>query len=306
MDIVAQYMKEVDQFPLLTKDEEYNLLLRIKRDKDKNAEEKFIKANMRLVIAIARKYAKNRDELPDLIGYGNIGLIRAVHLYNLDLLSPYTHKRNAFSTYATCWIKNYILRSKKNHPLGFQSGILFFINEIRKIISELKREYPHAIPDAKTITEKLRKKKMFQNTMVETVQSVLDRALRIKVIPLTSTFFDDDDTSDINEYHAQNRKSHEEDSKREEELHEIRIFVRNVVGELNRRDQDIINLRFGLDGDPPMTLEEIGKIFKVSRERIRQLEDIALRRIKLRLKSDDYKCAREYLPVAVAHKKNKS
>ena len=303
MDIVAQYMKEVDQFPLLAKDEEYNLLLRIKRDKDKNAEEEFIKANMRLVIAIARKYAKNRDELPDLIGYGNIGLIRAVHLYNLDLLNPYTHKRNAFSTYATWWIKNYILQNKKNHPLGFQSSILFFINEIRKIISELKREYPHAIPDAKTITEKLRKKKMFQNTMVETVQIVLDRALCIKVIPLASAFFDNN-TSDINEYHALNRKSHEEDSKREEELHEIRIFVRNVVGELNRRDQDIINLRFGLDGDPPMTLEEIGKIFKVSRERIRQLEDIALRRIKLRLKSDDYKCAREYLPVA--HKKNKS
>lgn len=262
-DNVQIYLREIGKTPLLKRQEEKELAKRILKN-DEEARQHLIKANLRLVVSIAKRYI-NRGPLSisDLIQEGNIGLFKAVEKFD------YT-RGFKFSTYATWWIRQAITRALADQsrtiriPVHMVETISKFTQVKRKLAQELGRE-----PLAEEIAVQM-------GIGVDKVRHI--QKISQEVISLESPVGDSDDKSTLAEF-IKDEKALTPSQATSQEL--LRDQIREILGDLTERERVILEMRFGLKDGVVHTLEEVGKVFNVTRERIRQIESKALERIKL-------------------------
>ena len=259
-DPVRMYLKEIGKVPLLTADEEIELAKRMEEG-DEDAKKRLCEANLRLVVSIAKRYVGRGMLLLDLIQEGNLGLIKAVDKFD------YT-KGYKFSTYATWWIRQAITRSIADQartiriPVHMVETINKLIRVSRQLLQELGREpTPEEIAEEMDISvEKVRE---IQKVAQEPVS--LETPIGEEEDSHLGDFIPDEDVPQPVEAAAF--------SLLKEQLNE-------VLDTLTDREQKVLKLRFGLDDGRARTLEEVGKEFDVTRERIRQIEAKALRKLR--------------------------
>ena len=254
------YMREMGQFSMLSADEEVKLAHRI-AEGDQSAKNELVEANLRLVVSLARHYQGCGLSYQDLIQEGNIGLIKAAEKFDVS-------KGFRFSTYASWWIKQTLSRAIADQsrtiriPVHMTENINKFKKTERELLSQLNREPKiKEIADAMGISEKQAKE--IQSYIVEPT------SLDIQV-------GDDDDTtigSFIEDTHFVNPES----AYIKESNGDV---VNAVLDTLSDREANILRLRFGIGGKKAMTLEEVGKEYGLTRERIRQIEAKALRKLR--------------------------
>ena len=261
-DPVKMYLKEIGRENLLKPEEEPELAKRI-LEGDKEAKDKLISANLRLVVNIAKHYVGRGMQLLDLIQEGNLGLMKAVEKFD------YT-KGFKFSTYATWWIRQAITRAiaDQARTIRIPVHMVETINKItraqRQLVQELGRE-----PNAEEISEKLGG--VLSPEKIREIQ-------RIAVEPISlETPIGEEDDSHLGDF------IEDKDTLSPSE-HTTKVLLREqlykILGDLTDREEKVIRLRYGLDDNHPRTLEEVGKEFHVTRERIRQIEAKAIRKLR--------------------------
>jgi RNA polymerase primary sigma factor len=264
-DAFRLYVREIGQTALLTPAEEVTLAKRIKRG-DKAAREHMIKANLRLVVKIARDYEHLGVPLLDLINEGNIGLMKAVERFD-------PKKGAKFSTYAAWWIKQSVLRALSNQskeirlPVHVVQQIAHLRNATVRLQSLLGRE-----PTDEELAEELK-------TTTDYVRHWRNSA-SISATSLDAPLSSDDESNRVSDVVADENADTPYDELEDKANSEM---VREMVATLDPREQTILRARFGLDGNDEKTLEEVGVKFGVTRERIRQIQDSALRKLRKRI-----------------------
>lgn len=271
-DSLRLYLREIARIPLLSAHDELILARRVKFE-DRRAKNALIEANLRLVVHVAKRYVGQGMELEDLIGEGNIGLIRAVSKYDPD-------KGFRFSTYAHWWIKQAISRALLEGARAVRLPVYIMeeVMRVRRISRQLYQDYnrePTAaeIADALKITEE-RVREL--NVWAEKIYS-LDAPLSDDDENTMGDIVQDDQTPGPGDIVERDMLRHE---------------IRRILGELNPRERQVIELRFGLLDDQDHTLEEVGRLLRVTRERVRQIEDRAIRKLRNPLMA---KALREFL-----------
>ena len=267
MDAIKLYLKDIKNIPLLTPEEERKLARKVKKG-DKEAGKKMIQANLRLVINIAKRYSFFGVPMLDLIEEGNLGLMKAVTKFN-----PYRGYR--FSTYASWWIKQYITRAIANQ--GKTIRIPVYLAEIIARWRKITEKLSHKLRRPPRLAEIARAMKMNVNKIreiseVATKASSLDAPIGedggAEFIDLIE---DDSSASPINELG--------------------RLFqqerIKNLLGNMGDREKEIVALRFGLKDGISHTLGETAKQFGITRERVRQIENSAMRKIRLILATQE-------------------
>lgn len=259
------YLREVGETPLLTLPEETALAKRIKKG-DKAARELMIKANLRLVVKIARDYENYGLPLLDLINEGNIGLMKAVERFDPT-------KGAKLSTYAAWWIKQGIKRALADQSKTIRLPVhvvdkLFNIRKVEARLQDVLGREPTAEEIGEEVGLPARKVAHMRNAAIRPAS--LEAPLG------------DDDSSRVADVVADENA---DTPYQELEEKTNAKLIREIVQTLDSREQAILNRRFGLDGDDESTLEQIGEAFGVTRERIRQIQEVALR--KLREKIED-------------------
>lgn len=255
------YMREMGQFSMLSADEEVKLAHRI-AEGDQSAKNELVEANLRLVVSLARHYQGCGLSYQDLIQEGNIGLIKAAEKFDVS-------KGFRFSTYASWWIKQALSRAIADQsrtiriPVHMTENINKFKKTERELLSQLNREPKiKEIADAMGISEKQAKE--IQSYIVEPT------SLDIQV-------GDDDDDTTIGSFIEDTHFVNPESAYIKESNGDV---VNAVLDTLSDREANILRLRFGIGGKKAMTLEEVGKEYGLTRERIRQIEAKALRKLR--------------------------
>ena len=259
-DPVRMYLKEIGKVPLLSAEEEIELAKRMENG-DQAAKKRLAEANLRLVVSIAKRYVGRGMLFLDLIQEGNLGLIKAVEKFD------YT-KGYKFSTYATWWIRQAITRAIADQartiriPVHMVETINKLIRVSRQLLQELGRE-----PTPEEIAEEM-------NMPVERVREIL----KISQEPVSlETPIGEEEDSHLGDFIQDDNVPVPADAAAFTLLKEQLI---EVLGTLTEREQKVLRLRFGLDDGRARTLEEVGKEFNVTRERIRQIEAKALRKLR--------------------------
>ena len=259
-DPVKVYLKEIGRVPLLTAEEEQVLAMRI-ADGDQQAKQRLAEANLRLVVSIAKRYVGRGMQFLDLIQEGNLGLIKAVDKFD------YT-KGFKFSTYATWWIRQAITRAIADQartiriPVHMVETINKLIRVSRQLLQELGRE-----PTPEEIAAEM-------NMPVERVREIL----KISQEPVSlETPIGEEEDSHLGDFIKDDNVPVPADAATFTLLKEQ---LEEVLGTLTEREQKVLTLRFGLEDGRARTLEEVGKEFNVTRERIRQIEAKALRKLR--------------------------
>jgi len=261
-DSIQMYLREIGKVPLLSTAEEVELAKR-KEKGDKEAEKKLIEANLRLVVSIAKKFTGAKGlSLLDLIQEGNIGLFRAVEKFEY-------RKGYKFSTYATWWIRQAITRALADQsrtiriPVHMVETINKFQQVERQLIQDLGRE-----PLPEEIAAEMGEE-------IDKVRHVIK--ISQDTISLETSIGEDDENSTLEDF-IEDVKNVTPD--RSAALQLLKDYVKEVIAELTPREQKILEMRFGLVDGVAHTLEEVGREFDVTRERIRQIEAKALERIQ--------------------------
>lgn len=260
LDPIKKYLKEIGRTSLLTFEQEVELAKKYENG-DMKAKDKLIKANLRLVVSIAKKYLGRRLSFLDLIQEGNRGLIRGVEKYDW-------RRGFKFSTYATWWIRQAITRAIADQsrtiriPVHMVDQINRFYKTQRRLMQKLGRE-----PEVKEIAKEMQ-------LSVEEVEHLIKISQQPKSL---STPVGDDKEATLEQFIAdQNQPTLYDKVSRE--------LLKDAIGEvlqtLSPREQKVLIMRFGLEDGKAKTLEEVGKEFKVTRERIRQIEAKAIRKLK--------------------------
>ena len=259
-DPVRMYLKEIGKVPLLSPDEEIELAKTIELG-DEEAKKKLAESNLRLVVSIAKRYAGRGMQLLDLIQEGNLGLIKAVEKFDY-------RKGYKFSTYATWWIRQAITRAIADQartiriPVHMVETINRLVRTQRQLVQKLGRE---ATP------EELAKE---LDMPVERVREIM----KISQDPVSlETPIGEEEDSHLGDFIQDNNVEVPADAATYTLLHEQ---LMDVLSTLTEREQKVLRLRFGLDDGRPRTLEEVGRQFNVTRERIRQIEAKALRKLR--------------------------
>ena len=259
-DPVRMYLKEIGKVSLLTADEEIELAQRMEKG-DENAKKRLAEANLRLVVSIAKRYVGRGMLFLDLIQEGNLGLIKAVEKFDY-------RKGYKFSTYATWWIRQAITRAIADQartiriPVHMVETINQLIRVSRQLLQELGRE-----PSPEEIAEEM-------DMSVDRVREIL----KISQEPVSlETPIGEEEDSHLGDFIQDDNVPVPADAAAFTLLKEQLI---EVLGTLTEREQKVLRLRFGLDDGRARTLEEVGKEFNVTRERIRQIEAKALRKLR--------------------------
>ena len=262
-DNVQMYLKEIGKTPLLTPDEEKDLARRIAKGEEA-ARQRLIKANLRLVVSIAKRYVHRGPlSISDLIQEGNIGLFKAVEKFDPE-------RGFKFSTYATWWIRQAITRALADQsrtiriPVHMVETISKFTQAKRKLSQELGRE-----PLVEEIAIEM-------ELAVEKVRHI--QKISQDVVSLEQPIGDDEDKSTLAEFIRDDTSATPIQATSQELL---RDQIREIVNDLTERERKILEMRFGLEDGVTHTLEEVGKVFNVTRERIRQIEAKALEKIRM-------------------------
>ena len=259
-DPIRMYLKEIGKIPLLSTEEEIELAKRMEKG-DEEARKKLAEANLRLVVSIAKRYAGRGMQFLDLIQEGNLGLIKAVEKFDY-------RKGYKFSTYATWWIRQAITRAIADQartiriPVHMVETINRLIRTSRQMVQELGRE-----PTPEELAKKL-------DMPVERVREIK----KISQDPVSlETPIGEEEDSHLGDFIQDDNVMVPADQATFTLLHEQLMESRETVTE---REQQVLRLRFGLDDGRPRTLEEVGRVFHVTRERIRQIEAKALRKLR--------------------------
>ena len=259
-DPVRMYLKEIGKVPLLTAEEEIELAKRMENG-DEDAKKRLAEANLRLVVSIAKRYVGRGMLFLDLIQEGNLGLIKAVEKFDYN-------KGFKFSTYATWWIRQAITRAIADQartiriPVHMVETINKLVRVSRQLLQELGRE-----PTPEEIAERM-------EIPVERVREIL----KISQEPVSlETPIGEEEDSHLGDFIQDDNVPVPADAAAFTLLKEQLV---EVLGTLTEREQKVLRLRFGLDDGRARTLEEVGKEFNVTRERIRQIEAKALRKLR--------------------------
>ena len=257
---IKLYLREVGQVKLLTPAEEIALAARIKKG-DKKAREHMIKANLRLVVKIARDYEGIGLPLLDLISEGNIGLMKAVERFD-------PAKGGKLSTYGSWWIKQSIKRALANQSKTIRLPVHLVdkISKMRRTAMKLQEEFGREPTDEE---------------LAEELQTTASRIAAMRMASIRPTSLDapigDDDS---NSYSEIVQDENAEDPYEQLEDKTVTGMLEEMVTKLDAREATILRYRFGLDGGTEKTLEEVGEKFNVTRERVRQIQNIALRKMR--------------------------
>jgi RNA polymerase primary sigma factor len=259
-DAVRMYLREIGMIDLLTFNEEQDLAKKIKAGDD-NAKQKLTNSNLRLVVSIAKKYTGRGMQFLDLIQEGNLGLIRAVEKFDY-------RKGYKFSTYATWWIRQAITRAiaDQARTIRIPVHMVETINKIRKISRMLLQKFSRKHTD-----EELSK---YSGIPIDKVREIV----KVAQVPLSLEMpVGDEDSSRLGDFVEESANQELDDmvvvKMLKEELNE-------VIKTLTERESMVLRLRFGMDDERPRTLEEVGKVYNVTRERIRQIEAKALKKLR--------------------------
>ena len=269
---IKMYLKEIGQIPLLSYEEEIDYAQRVLNGEEE-AKQKLIESNLRLVVSIAKKHTNRGLKMLDLIQEGNMGLMKAVEKFEYE-------KGFKFSTYATWWIRQAITRAiaDQGRTIRIPVHMIETINKIKKesriILQETGKE-----PTAEELAKKL-------ELPVEKVKSILE--MNQDPISLETPVGSEED-SELGDFVEDDKFANPYDAT-------TRVLLKEQLDEvlktLNDREEMVLRYRYGLDDGSQKTLEEVGKIFNVTRERIRQIEVKALRKLRhpsRRKKLEDYR-----------------
>ena len=264
------YLNDISSYKLLSKEEEQELIRRIKDDNDLEAKNKFLSSNLRLVINIAKNYSGgNLETLMDAIGDGNEGLMKALDKFSLE-------KECKFSTYATWWIKQGIKRGQANNSRIIRIPVHGYdlVNKIRKIKSQYEIE--HGVEPSN-----------------EYVANILDmnidsynNFIRMTTEPISGDVVigEDDHGDETRLFDFVKDESYDSNVEGVALLKDLREELIKSLDTLTDKEKAILKMRYGFDDNIPRTLEEVGKEFGVTRERIRQIEYKTLKKLKRRSK----------------------
>jgi RNA polymerase primary sigma factor len=261
-DAVQMYLKEIGRTPLLSKDEEREYAKKAEKG-DEEARQKLMKANLRLVVSIAKRYVNRTPHLSilDLIQEGNIGLSRAVEKFD--------YRRGfKFSTYATWWIRQAITRALADQsrtvriPVHMVETISRYTQVRRQLIQQLGRD---------PLVEEIASEMGIDVEKVRHIQKISQDVLSIE------TPIGDDDDSTLSDFIPDQKNLTPSQSTARAMLRDL---IKEIMIDLTEREQDILKMRFGLEDGVSHTLEEVGKTFGVTRERIRQIEAKALEKMR--------------------------
>ena len=259
-DPVKVYLKEIGRVPLLTSEEEVRLAIAIK-DGNEAAKKRLSEANLRLVVSIAKRYLGRGMQFLDLIQEGNLGLIKAVEKFD------YT-KGFKFSTYATWWIRQAITRAiaDQARTIRIPVHMVETINKVKKVSSQLLHTTGHE-PTADEFSEEL-------DMPVDKVREIM----RVAQEPVSlETPIGEEEDSHLGDFIPDDEAPAPADAASHTLLRET---LGDVLDSLTPREEKVLRLRFGLEDGRSRTLEEVGKEFNVTRERIRQIEAKALRKLR--------------------------
>ena len=261
------YLREIGQIPLLTIEQEIDLAAKIKNG-DKAARSLMIRSNLRLVVKIAHDYANLGLPLLDLISEGNIGLMKAVERFD-------PAKGGKLSTYAAWWIKQSIKRALANQSKTIRLPVHLVdkISKMRRVAMQMSEELGREPTD---------------DELAEEVGLAAGKISQLKTVSIRPASLDapisDDDSTEFGEIVGDLEALTPFEQLRDQNL---RDEVGDLLGVLDEREKKIIFSRFGLDGGKAKTLEEVGKKFGVTRERIRQLQNIALMKLRRALQKKE-------------------
>lgn len=260
LDAVKTYLKEIRKSTLLTFKDEQSLAKKIAKG-DQSARQRMIESNLRLVVSIGKRYMNRGLPFSDIIEEGNIGLIKAVEKFNY-------RKGFRFSTYASWWIKQSIERAIINQgklirlPVHVVERVNHYLAHLEKLVQEFGRE---------PTNQELGKRMKIEEEAVEGIQQLLKKTYSLET-PIGAN--KETSLKDIIEDTSQLLPSTRAEGirRREDILRWMEVLKEN--------EKQVIVLRFGLDGDEPKTLEDIGKVFGLTRERVRQIEAAALSKLR--------------------------
>ena len=259
-DPVRMYLKEIGTVPLLTANEELELAKR-KQDGDEYAKQRLIEANLRLVVSIAKRYTGRGMSFLDLVQEGNLGLIKGVEKFD------YT-KGFKLSTYATWWIRQSVTRALADQARTISVPV-HMVETINKM-SKMQRKLTLELGYEPSVTELANALDMTEEKVMEIMQIAREPAS-------LETPIGEEDDSNLGDFVADSNVLTPEGNV---ESVMLREHIDTLLGDLKERERQVIVLRFGLEDGHPRTLEEVGKEFKVTRERIRQIEAKALRKLR--------------------------
>lgn len=258
-DLLQSYLKEIGRVKLLKTEEELELGKR-KALGDEEAKKKLIRSNLRLVVSIAKKYTGQGVLFLDLVQEGSLGLIRAAERYDYK-------KGFKFSTYATWWIKQTIVRAIANNsktiriPVHMAEKIRKYKQTLSVLINDLGRE-----PSICEIAEKM----LISPKKVQNIINAIQKDSISLETPITDNLtlcdYIEDENSEFPEKQVQK--------------YFLKRDVKKLLTELNEREQKVLRERFGIDGNKPKTLEQLGKETGFSKERIRQIESLAVSKLR--------------------------
>ncbi len=260
LDPIKMYLNEIGKTPLLKFSDEIDLAKKYEKG-DKEAKDKLTKANLRLVVSIAKKYLGRRLSFLDLIQEGNKGLIRGVEKYDW-------RRGYKFSTYATWWIRQAITRAIADQSRTIRIPV-HMVDHINRFYKTQRR-----------LTQKLGREPTVKETAKEMLMTVpeIENLMKISQQPRSlSTPIGDDKEATLEQFVADTNQPSLYDKVSRELLKDA---LNKVLETLSPREKKVLMMRFGLEDGKPKTLEEVGKEFKVTRERIRQIEAKAIRKLK--------------------------
>ena len=260
--ILAMYLKEINKIPLLSRDEETELAQRAKAG-DKIAKDKIVRANLRFVVNVAKKYQNRGLDLTDLISEGNIGLLTAIDRYDVS-------KGYHFISYAVWWIRQAILKAIYEKakmirlPLN-RANELVQIEKARKTVGGSKSEEQ----EIREIAEMLNMDKAHVRDLLNIARDMI--SLDTAVNP------GDSDSSSLGEFISDSLYDDPEEHAMQTSMKED---IDAVLDSLTEKEAEVLRCRFGLNGKESMSLKEVGDVFHLTKERIRQIEKKAIRRLK--------------------------
>ena len=262
--LLDMYLKDVSIFPVLTREQEITVSRRLLSG-DRNARQEMIQCNLRLVVSVARQYENQGMPILDVIEEGNIGLMRAVERFDPDM-------ECRFSTYAVHWIKQAIRRALLEKVKNIR--VPAYMAELVARWKKFNRENP-GVTDIKQVVKALKLPK--EN------EKLLKRIIATSMI--NGANLDAEEVSDLSSYFEDTHEG--SDPEAVVGTREDVDFLQSRLSMLPKREADVLRYRYGMDEFPVMTLEEIGKVFSLTRERVRQIETKAIKRLRELIPSEN-------------------